>query len=173
MRASFARPARTIAIALVIAALAACGSNATDGHPAGGASPSTVAPSPPSSTPAPAVRSPIDGQYSMTLTRHDVLAAGLRRSLAGEVAGLWRVTFSLGYAQQFVNLGGATGITADGYQGGFSIEGDRLTLTDQAPLTFEWQLTGKRLKLDLVDAASADPVDGLIWTTHTWERTGR
>jgi hypothetical protein len=173
MKTLFARPVRTIAIALVIAALAAaCGSNAADSHAGvGEASPSTIAPSSASSTPSPAERSAIDGEYTMSLTQHDVLAAGLRRSIAGELAGLWRVTFSLGYVQQFVNLGGANGITSDGYQGGFSVEGDRLTLTDQAPLMFTWHLTGKRLTLDLVNAASADPVDRFIWTAHPWERT--
>jgi hypothetical protein len=161
-----------IAVACFAAALAAgCGADAGDGAEASGSTeptPASVSP-----TLAPAEPTPIDGEYRMTLTRQDVLAAGLRGSTAGEIAGDWRVTFSLGYAQQFVNVGGGS-ITADGYQGGFSVDGHRLTLTDQqAPLVFEWHLAGKRLTLDPVDDPHADPVDDVIWTTHPWERIGR
>jgi hypothetical protein len=165
---------RMIAVTCFVAALAAgCGADPRDGAVASAASgsneptPTTVSP-----TLAPAERTPIDGQYTMTLTRQDVLAAGLRGSTAGEIAGDWRVTFSLGYAQQFVDVGGG-GITADGYQGGFTVDGHRLTLTDQqAPLVFEWHLVGKRLTLDPVDNPNADPVDDVIWTAHPWERIG-
>ncbi len=172
MTASYRRPARTVAIAFVLAALAAaCGSNRGEGgsNPRSTAEAATASSSP---TPAPVERSPIDGQYTTTLTKHDVQAAGVPKSVANQVVGVWRVTFSFGYAQQFVNLGGTTGITSDGYHGGFSVAGDRLTLTDQAPLTFKWRLTGRKLSLDLVDPASADPVDGLIWTAHSWDRVG-
>ena len=172
MTAWYRRHARTVAIAFVLAALlGACGSNRGEGglNPRSTPGAATASSSP---TPAPVERSPIDGQYTTTLTEHDVQAAGVPKSVADQIVGVWRVTFSFGYAQQFVNLGGATGITSDGYQGGFSVAGDRVTLTDQAPLTFEWRLTGKKLSLDLVDPASADPVDGLIWTAHPWERVG-
>ena len=163
---------RMTAVASLAFALAGgCGAGADEGV-AGGAGGSTTTSARPSSSPtlAPAERSPIDGAYTMTLTRHDVLAAGLRASTADDIAGVWRVTFSFEYAQQFVNLGT---ITADGYQGGFSVDGDRLTMTDEPTLTFEWRLAGKELTLTLVEPASADPVDGLIWTAHPWKLTGR
>jgi len=124
-----------------------------------------------SPTVAPAERSAIDGEYRMTLTRQDVLAAGLPGSLAGQIAGAWRVTFSFEYAQQFVNVGGANGVTRDGYQGGFSVDGNELTLTQDPPLMFRWRLDGRRLTLHLEDPADADPVDALIWTTHRWMST--
>jgi hypothetical protein len=123
----------------------------------------------PSPTLAPAERSPIDGGYTMTLSRRDVVAAGFRGATVRSIAGVWRVTLSFEYAQQFVTLGG---ITADGYQGGFSVEGDRLTMTDDPTLAFQWRLAGNELRLTLVDPASADPVDALIWTAHPWRRTG-
>jgi hypothetical protein len=134
---------------------------------------STSTPTPASSTPtvAPAEHSPIDGEYTMTVTRSEVLDAGFRGGMASQIAGVWRVTFSLEYAQQFVNPGGGS-MTLDGYQGDFSVDGDRLTLTDEPSLAFTWKLVRKRLTLTLVDAASADPVDALIWTIHPWV-TGR
>jgi hypothetical protein len=158
-----------MSIAMLIGGLAVgCGSD-----PGGGvAEPSASATVSVSPTPAPAERSPIDGEYTMTLTRREVQEAGLPGSVAGEIAGVWRVTFSFGYAQQFVNVGGAGGVTADGYQGGFSVEGDRLTLTQAPPLVFDWRRVGKRLTLHLADAADTDPVDALIWTAHPWEWVG-
>ena len=115
--------------------------------------------------------SPIDGEYTMTLTRQDVLDAGFRGGTANQIAGVWRVNFSLQWAQQFVNLGGGSMIF-DGYQGGFSVDGDLLTLTDQPTLAFTWKRAGKRLTLSLKDGSGADPVDALIWTLHPWELTG-
>ena len=164
----------TVALVSLILALAAtgCGEAAGD-ETAGAPSPSSATPTPVSPTPtvAPAERSPIDGEYTMTLTREEVLDAGFRGGMASQIVGVWRVTFSLGYAQQFVNLGGGSMIF-DGYQGAFSVDGDHLTLTDEPSLAFTWTRTGKRLTLTLVDEAAADPVDALIWTIHPWERTG-
>lgn len=167
----------TVVVSLTLAlAASGCGSGSGDG--AGGvASASTLtgvsASASASPTLAPAERSPIDGAYTMTLTRHDVLAAGLHASTASHVVGVWDVTFSFGYAQQFVHLGGVGGITQDGYQGGYSVAGDRLTLTDHPTLAFRWRLARKQLTLTLVDQAPVDPVDALIWTAHPWERTSR
>ena len=107
----------------------------------------------------------------MTLTRQDVLDAGFRGGTADQIAGVWRVNFSLEWAQQFVNLGGGSMIF-DGYQGGFSVDGDQLTLTDEPTLAFTWKRAGKRLTLSLKDESGADPVDALIWTLHPWELTG-
>ena len=107
----------------------------------------------------------------MTLTRQEVLDAGFRGGTASQIAGVWRVNFSLEWAQQFVNLGGGSMIF-DGYQGGFSVDGDRLTLTDEPTLAFTWKRAGKRLTLSLKDESAADPVDALIWTLHPWELTG-
>ena len=162
-----------IAVVMLTVGLAAgCGSD-PGGSATEGSARATASVSPSASpTPAAAERSPIDGEYTMTLTRGDVQEAGLPRSIAGEIAGVWRVTFSFEYAQQFVNVGGAGGVTADGYQGGFSVEGDRLTLTQAPPLVFDWRRAGKRLTLHLADAADADPVDALIWTAHPWEWVG-
>lgn len=161
-----------IALCYLVAALATgCSANPRDGADASAAS-GSIDPTSASASPAPVVRTPIDGQYVMTLTRQDVLAAGLRGSTPADIAGDWRVTFSVGYAQQFVNMGGG-GITADGYQGGFTVDGKRLTLTDQqVPLVFEWHLVGKRLTLEVVDHSNVDPVDDVIWTTHSWRRIG-
>ena len=163
---------RTIAcssLALVLAA--GCGGGTKD-PAAGDVTDSTPSPAAVSASPTvdPVERSPVDGEYTMTLTRQDVLRAGFRAGMANQIAGVWRVTFSLEFAQQFVNLGGG-GITVDGYQGGFAVEGDRLTLTDEPTLVFEWRLAGKQLTLRLVDEASAHPVDSLIWTSHAWEQT--
>jgi hypothetical protein len=160
----------TVIVALAAALATACGTDS--GDTAEGTTSTASASVSESPTVAPAERSPIDGEYRMTLTKQDVLAAGLPRSLAGQVAGAWRVTFSFEYAQQFVNVGGANGVTSDGYQGGFSVEGNELTLTQDPPLTFRWRLDGKRLTLHLEDPGSADPVDALIWTIHPWESFG-
>ena len=165
-----------IALCCLVAALATgCSASPREGadaSPASGSIDPTSASASPSASPAPFVRTPIDGQYVMTLTRQDVLAAGLRGSTPADIAGDWRVTFSLGYAQQFVNMSGG-GITADGYQGGFTVDGKRLTLTDQqVPLVLEWHLVGKRLTLEVVDHSNVDPVDDVIWTTHSWRRVG-
>jgi len=161
-----------IAVVMLTVGLAGCGSDPGGSATEGSAS-AAVSVSPSASpTLAPAERSPIDGQYTMTLTRGEVLDAGLPRSIAAEIAGVWRVTFSFEYAQQFVNVGGAGGVTADGYQGGFSVEGDRLTLTQAPPLVFDWRRVGKRLTLHLAGGADADPVDALIWTAHPWEWVG-
>ena len=165
------RDRRAIVVASLALVLAAgCGGGADDGATDGGNGSRPPTPASASPTSAPAERSPIDGEYTMTLTRRDVLAAGFRGGIASGIAGEWRVTFSLEYAQQFVSLGG---ITADGYQGDFSVDGDRLTMTDEPTLAFEWRLAGKQLTLTLVDPASADPVDALIWTAHPWRLTGR
>jgi hypothetical protein len=163
-----------IALCYLLAALAtgcsASPRNGADASAASGSIDPTSASAP--ASPAPVVRTPIDGQYVMTLTRQDVLAAGLRGSTPADIAGDWRVTFSFGYAQQFVNRGGG-GITTDGYQGGFTVDGKRLTLTDQqVPLVFEWHLAGKRLTLEVVDHSNVDPVDEVIWTTRSWRRIG-
>ncbi|MGZ5307530.1 MAG: hypothetical protein ACXWEG_12450 [Actinomycetota bacterium] len=166
------RHGRMITVASLALVLAGGCGGGTDGGAANGASASRATPTPasPSPTLAPVERSPIDGAYAMTLTRHDVLAAGLRASTASDIAGVWRVTFDLEYAQQFVDLGG---ITADGYQGDFSVDGHRLILTDEPTLAFEWRFANKQLTLSLVDEASVDPVDALIWTAHPWRLTGR
>jgi len=166
------RRPRTIALAsLILVVAGGCGGGADDAATGGTntptASPTTASPTP---TVAPAERSPIDGEYTMTLTREEVLDAGFRAGMAGQIAGVWRVTFSLEYAQQFVNVGGGSMIF-DGYQGGFSVEGHELTLTDEPTLAFTWTRAGKRLTLTLVDEAATDPVDALIWTIHPWERT--
>jgi hypothetical protein len=166
------RTYRMIAIAFLAAALGAgCGTD-PGVTAAEGMTSSTSASLSDTPTVASAARSPIDGEYRMTLTRREVLAAGFPGSLAGEVAGAWRVTFSFEYAQQFVNVGGANGITSDGYQGGFSVDGNRLTLSQEPPLVFRWRLVGTRLILQLADPGDADPVDALIWTIHPWESAG-
>ena len=164
---------RTVAlVALILVFAAGCGGGAGDGA-AGQASASTTSPTPasPSPTVASAERSPIDGEYTMTLTRKEVLDAGFGGGVANQIVGVWRVNFSLEWAQQFVNLGGGSMIF-DGYQGGFAVDADRLTLTDEPTLAFTWKRSGKRLTLRLRDESAADPVDALIWTLHPWELTG-
>jgi hypothetical protein len=163
---------RTAVLVLLALMLAAGCGDAGEGA-AGETTAPTTPPTPASSSPtvAPAERSPIDGEYTMTLTRQDVLDAGFRGGTASQIAGVWRVNFALEWAQQFVNLGGGSMIF-DGYQGGFSVDGDQLTLTDEPTLAFTWKRAGKRLTLRLKDESAADPVDALIWTLHPWELTG-
>lgn len=163
------RTSSTIAVVSLAVALAACAAGTEESTADGSekaTSPASVSP-----TTVPPQRSPIDGEYRMTLTRRDVLAAGLPGSVAGEIAGVWRVTFSFEYAQQFVTLGGAN-ITSDGYQGEFSVDGDQLTLTQGPPLVFDWRLADRLLALRLAVDGTADPVDTLIWTSHPWEWVG-
>ena len=165
------RRSRTaVLVSLALSLAAGCG-GARDGA-VGETTASTGSPTPASASPtvAPAERSLIDGEYTMTLTRQDVLDAGFRGGTANQIAGVWRVNFSLEWAQQFVNLGGGSMIF-DGYQGGFSVDGDQLILTDQPTLAFTWKRAGKRLTLSLKDGSGADPVDALIWTLHPWELT--
>ena len=163
---------RTVALVSLALVLAAGCGGAGDGA-AGEPTSLPTSPTPASSSPTapPAERSPIDGEYTMTLTRQEVLNAGFRGGIASQIVGVWRVNFSLEWAQQFVNLGGGSMIF-DGYQGGFSVEGHQLTLTDEPTLAFTWKRAGKRLTLSLDDESAADPVDALIWTVHPWELTG-
>jgi hypothetical protein len=153
-------------ITAAIAILAAgCGSGGDGAETADAATTPVESASP---TLAPAERSPIDGEYRMTLSRQDILKAGLKPSTVADLAGSWRVTFSFGYAQQFVNLGGSNGITADGYQGSFTVDGT--TLSGPPELRLRWRLDRNELILFPLDDRSADPVDVVVWTTHRWER---
>jgi hypothetical protein len=163
---------RTVALVSLALVLAAGCGEAGDGA-AGETTSPTASPTSgsPSPTVVPAEQSPIDGEYTMTLTRQEVLNAGFRGGTASQIAGVWRVNFSLEWAQQFVNLGGGSMIF-DGYQGGFAVDGDQLTLTDEPTLAFTWKRVGKRLTLSLIDESATDPVDALIWTIHPWELTG-
>lgn len=90
------RRSRTaVLVSLALSLAAGCG-GARDGA-VGETTASTGSPTPASASPtvAPAERSPIDGEYTMTLTRQDVLDAGLRGGTANQIAGVWRVNFSL------------------------------------------------------------------------------
>ncbi len=158
---------------LMMTLLAACaGSGADDASPPGataiGGSGGSASPTP---TIAPAVKSAIDGQYLMRLSRQDASSAGLRPGTASSIAGTWRLTLSFGYAQQFVNVGGG-GITVDGYIGGFSVTGHRLVLTDGSRLVFDWRLREGMLTLTPAEGSPKDLVDRVIWATHPWKRVG-
>jgi hypothetical protein len=126
-------------------------------------SPTTIA--------APIGRSPIDGQYHVTITVKDGIAAGLTTRQAGDIDGEVQTTFSLGTIQQFIHAG----VTSDGFMGTFVVDGDHVILTDNGgvSMTLGYVLKGDQLTFSIVDdpaPAKGDAFDAALWTSHPFVR---
>jgi len=116
--------------------------------------------------------SPIDGQWEMTLSVEDGLAAGFDYGRARQLAGPRQLELALGVVRQ-IRPGSFETVPVNGT---FQVDGPFAFVRDSVEtLVFRWTLTGNELRLTLVDdsrPAGGAAVDRLIWTTHTWGRIG-
>lgn len=164
------------AIAIVIA-LAACSSGG--GAPARSSppSPSDVASATGSAPASPSTAggsgtTAADGIYTATITERDAADAGVPKSRYSDVVGDYELDLVRGQlAMYFTGV-----ITLDLLRGTYSVRGNELELaSDGGPtLTLRWARDDGGLSLTLVktDAPGDRAIDEMVFSTHTWKRTG-
>jgi hypothetical protein len=150
-------------LAALVLFTACSGASSGDSASSPTQSPTTIA--------APMGRSPIDGQYRVTITVKDGMAAGLTARQAGDIDGEVQTTFSLGTVRQFIHAG----VTSDGFMGTFAVDGDQMVLTDNGgvSMTLGYVLKGNELTFSIADDPAPEPgasFDAALWTSHPFVR---
>ncbi len=168
---------RTTAVLAIVIAMAACGS--------GGGVASTSAPVSPSEVPS-ATGSPAgsastasgsdttaaDGIYAVTITERDAADAGVPKSRYSEVVGDYELDLVRGQlAMYFTGV-----ITLDLLRGTYTVRGNELVLaSDGGPtlrLTWARDHGGLSLTLEETDEPGDRAIDEMVFSAHTWKRTG-
>lgn len=170
----FARRAAVIAIAI---GMAACGSGGGGGStspptsPPNGSSPAGSPSASPSSV-AGSDTTPADGIYAVTITERDAADAGVPTSKFSQVVGDYELDLVRGQLAMYFT--GA--ITLDLLRGTYTVRGNELELASDGGPTL--QLTWARhhgdlsLTLENTDDPGSRAIDEMVFSTHTWQRTG-
>jgi hypothetical protein len=168
---------RTAAVLAIVTAMAACGSGggaASTSTPAS-SSDVTSATGSPAGSPSTATGSDTtaaDGIYAVTITERDAADAGVPKSRYSEVVGDYELDLVRGQlAMYFTGV-----ITLDLLRGTYRVRGDELTLaSDGGPtlrLTWARDHGGLSMTLQETDRPGDRAIDEMIFSAHTWERTG-
>ena len=168
----------TAVLAIAIAlALAACGSGGGVASTSAPISPSEVRPATgsPAGSPSTATGSDTtaaDGIYTVTITERDAADAGVPKNRYSEVVGDYELDLVRGQlAMYFTGV-----ITLDLLRGTYTVQGDELELaSDGGPtlqLTWARDHGGLSLTLEDTDEPGDRAIDEMIFSSHTWKRTG-
>jgi hypothetical protein len=158
------------AVALsIVMGLAACGSGAS----------TTSAPTSPSVVPSPTEPggdgdpiSAIDGIYAVTITERDAAEAGVPKGKFSQIVGDYELDLVRGQlAMYFTGV-----ITLDLLRGSYTVDGHALELASQGgpTLRLKWarDRDGLALTLEDTDQPADRAVDEMIFSSHTWRKTG-
>jgi hypothetical protein len=168
---------RDAAVLAIVIALVACSSDGGVTSSSAPASPSGVASATrsPAGSPSTATGSDTtaaDGIYAVTITERDAADAGVPKSRYSDVVGDYELDLVRGQlAMYFTGV-----ITLDLLRGTYTVRGNELELvSDGGPtLRLTWARDHGGLSLTLVetDQPGDRAIDEMIFSTHTWTRTG-
>ena len=165
---------RSTAVLAIVIAMAACGSGGGSASTSAPASPSDVpsATGSPGGTPSGSDTTAADGIYAVTITERDAADAGVPKSRYSDVVGDYELDLVRGQlAMYFTGV-----ITLDLLRGTYTVQGDELELaSDGGPtlrLTWARDHGGLSLNLEDTDQPGGRAIDEMIFSAHTWKRTG-
>jgi hypothetical protein len=120
----------------------------------------------------PALVSPLDGQWRMTLSIEDAIGKGFGYGRASQLAGTRQLELASGVVRQ-IRPGSFETLPVNGL---FEVDGPFLFIyANHETLVMRWTLSGDELQLTLV-GDSRHPrqarEDRLVWTTKVWRRIG-
>ncbi len=171
------RSVRTTAVVAIVIAMAACGSGGGVASTSAPVSPSEVPPETgsPAASPSTATgsdTSAADGIYAVTITEGDAADAGVPKNRYSDVVGDYELDLVRGQlAMYFTGV-----ITLDLLRGTYTVRGNELVLaSDGGPtLRFTWARDhgGLSLTLEETDQPWERAIDDMIFSAHTWKRTG-
>ena len=170
-------PSRSIAVPRSWSPLAACGSDGGVASTSAPASSSEVPSATGSPTGSPSTAtgsdtSAADGIYAVTITERDAADAGVPKNRYSEVVGDYELDLVRGQlAMYFTGV-----ITLDLLRGTYTVRGNELVLaSDGGPtlrLTWARDHGGLSLTLEETDEPGDRATDEMVFSAHTWERTG-
>jgi hypothetical protein len=165
---------RSTAVLAIVIAMAACGSGGGSASTSAPASPSDVpsATGSPGATPSGSDTTAADGIYVVTITERDAADAGVPKSRYSDVVGDYELDLVRGQlAMYFTGV-----ITLDLLRGTYTVQGNELELvSDGGPtlrLTWARDHGGLSLTLEDTDQPAGRAIDEMIFSAHTWKRTG-
>ena len=168
---------RTTVVVAIVIAMTACGSGRGVASTSAPVSPSEVSsetgsPAESPSTATGSDTSAADGIYAVTITERDAADAGVPKNRYSDVVGDYELDLVRGQlAMYFTGV-----ITLDLLRGTYTVRGNELVLeSDGGPtlrLTWVRDHGGLSLTLEETDQPGERAIDEMIFSAHTWKRTG-
>jgi TRAP-type C4-dicarboxylate transport system substrate-binding protein len=115
----------------------------------------------------------VSGEYRATIDwRHaDVAPECAPGPPEGESRDVYELSLHGGIVNLQVRIGGPDATPEHGYTGTYRVFRDKIELTDNTPLTADFDVSGNRLVLSNMTGGQCG--DAAIWTTSPWVRTNR
>jgi hypothetical protein len=168
------RDAAVLAIVITMVACSSGGGVTSSSAPASTSDIASATDSPDGSpaTPTGSDTTAADGIYAVTISERDAADAGVPKSRYSDVVGDYELDLVRGQlAMYFTGV-----ITLDLLRGTYTVRGNELELaSDGGPtLTLTWARDHGGMSLTLVETSQpgARAIDEMIFSAHTWKRTG-